>query len=224
MGLIRGRLYESVSCMNNIGGRLDQGVGRVVETLKNENLFDNTILFFLTDNGGARAMHANNAPLRGCKQWNYEGGIRTPFVVSWPKRFKGGRRIAAPVVSLDILPTALAAAGLPLPAGKPFDGANLLPLLREGKGTPHENLFWSEGGVTGEWAVRSGKWKLVAHKAKRELFDLEADEGEAKNLVAEHPGIVNRLTKLYDAWLDEMADPMKGGNKRWVEGQEDSRR
>lgn len=196
---------------------LDLGVGRVVETLKTEGVWDNTLLFFLTDNGGSKAMNANNAPLRGFKQQNYEGGIRTPFVVCWPARFSGGKTIDAPVISLDILPTALAAAGIPPPVDKPFDGRNLLPLLLGETAQVHEHLFWSEGGGSGEWAVRSGSWKLVAHQNRRELYDLEADPAETSNLAQKHPERVQELEALYHAWLDEMAPPLKSGPKRWGE-------
>ena len=194
---------------------LDLGVGRVVDTLKKEGLWENTLLFFLTDNGGAKAMNANNAPLRGWKQENYEGGIRTPFAVSWPARFKGGRAIATPVISLDILPTALAAAAVALPTERPLDGKSLLPLLTWETRSHHENLFWSEGGSSGEWAVRSGDWKLVAAKEKRELFNLATDPAEAKNLATTSPEKIAALTKLYDTWLDQMAEPMDGVGKRW---------
>jgi arylsulfatase A-like enzyme len=194
---------------------LDLGVGRVVETLKTEGVWENTLLFFLTDNGGSRAMNANNAPLRGFKQQNYEGGIRTPFVVCWPAKFPGGRTIDAPVISLDILPTALAAAGIAPPTDKPFDGRSMLPLLSGETTLGHEHLFWSEGGGSGEWAVRSGSWKLVAHQDRRELFDLAADPGETTNLARQHPERVKELEALYDAWLDEMAPPLKSGPKRW---------
>jgi arylsulfatase A-like enzyme len=91
---------------------LDDGVGEVVAKLKQEKLFDNTILFFLTDNGGSKAMSADNTPLRGFKGSLYEGGIRTPFIVSWPARFKGGRTIDTPIISFDILPTAHQNAGV----------------------------------------------------------------------------------------------------------------
>jgi len=101
---------------------LDLGVGRVVDTLKQQGVWENTLLFFITDNGGSKAMSAVNTPLRGAKQQNYEGGIRTPFIVSWPAAFKGGRTIATPVTSLDILPTALEAARVALPTDKPLDG------------------------------------------------------------------------------------------------------
>ena len=196
---------------------LDLGVGRVVETLKAENLWDNTLLFFLTDNGGSKAMHANNTPLRGFKQQNYEGGIRTPFVVSWPARFRGGRTCKTPIISLDILPTALDAAGLTSPKDRPFDGRSMLPLLRGEAKVLHENLFWSEGGGSGEWAVRSGNWKLVAIRDQRELYDLASDPGEENNLAARYPERVTQLTALYDGWLDRMANPNNGAPKRWGE-------
>ena len=195
---------------------LDDGVGKVVRTLKKEGLWDRTLLFFLSDNGGARAMHADNTPLRAFKQWNYEGGIRTPFIVSWPGRFAGGREIHTPVISLDILPTALDAAGIGEPVNKPFDGRTILPIIESGKEVLHENLFWSEGGGTGEWAVRSGNWKLVVHKDEVELFHLKMDISESTNLASRHPEIVERLTALYDEWLDEMADPIRVPGKRWI--------
>jgi len=194
---------------------LDNGVGRVVETLKQEGLWENTLLIFLTDNGGSKAMHAINTPLRGFKTQNYEGGIRTPFVASWPARFQGGRTIDTPIISLDILATALDAAGLPAPTEKPLDGKSILPVLSGEAKTLHEDLFWSEGGSSGEWALRSGQWKLVVHKEKQELYDLQADPSESKDIAADHPDQVQRLNQLYDAWLDQMAEPMHGPGKRW---------
>ena len=109
---------------------LDEGVGAVTRKLRDEALFENTVVVYLTDNGGAKNMRADNSPLRGFKASHYEGGIRTPFIVSWPARFAGGRAIDTPVVSLDVLPTVLDAVGAAPPAGAPpFDGKSLLPLL-----------------------------------------------------------------------------------------------
>ena len=196
---------------------LDLGVGRVVDTLKKEGIWENTLLFFLTDNGGAKAMDANNTPLRGFKQQNYEGGIRTPFAVSWPARFKGGRTIDTPINSLDILPTALDAAGVPLPQDKPLDGESLLPLLT-GKTTKHrETFYWSEGGDAGGWAIRRGDWKLVTQRGqtKIELFNLAADPAEKNDLADAQKEKVSELKRLYDQWLDEMAEPLSGAPKRW---------
>jgi len=195
---------------------LDLGVGAVVKKLKDEKLWDNTLLFFFTDNGGARAMSANNAPLRGFKASNYEGGIRTPFVVSWPAAFKGGRTIDTPVISLDVLPTALEAAGVSSPQNPPLDGKSLLPLLTGKSAHHHEALYWSSGGGTGDWAIRKGDWKLHGLRDQIELINLAADPSEKKNLSAEQPERVKELTALFDSWLDSMAPPMTSGvSKKW---------
>jgi len=189
---------------------LDLGVGRVVQTLKDEGVWDNTLLFFFTDNGGAKGMEANNAPLKGFKASNYEGGIRTPFVVSWPAQFEGGRTIDTPIISLDVLPTALDAAGVLQPLEDTFDGKSLLPLLRGETDTRHENLFWSEGGETDEWAVRAGDLKLITTKDQQELFDLAHDPVETQNLALSRPYDVQRLTQLYCEWVQPMANSIKG--------------
>jgi arylsulfatase A-like enzyme len=194
---------------------LDTGIGRVVKTLKEEGLFENTLLVFLTDNGGSKAMNANNAPLRGFKQQNYEGGIRTPFIVSWPAQLKGGTTCEVPVISFDILPTALSAAGVSPRPEKPFDGKNILPALKGETKSLHEQLFWSEGGESGEWAMRSGNWKLVANPQRSELFDLAADPAEKTDLAAKNPDKVKELTELYDGWLEQMAPPSSGAPKRY---------
>ena len=194
---------------------LDDGVGAIVQELESNEVFDNTLLFFLTDNGGAKVMKADNAPLRGFKQQDYEGGIRVPFIVSWPESLRGGTRCDVPVVSFDIFPTALAAAGIDAPADRPLDGKNMLPALRGEQKVLHERLFWSSAGRKGHWAVREGRWKLVAVKASRQLFDIEADPGETKELSSSHPDVVARLSKLYDSWLAEMGDPASGQPKRW---------
>ena len=194
---------------------LDNGVGEIVGALKRENLFEDTLLFYLTDNGGAAAMHANNAPLRGFKQQDYEGGIRVPFIVSWPAQLPRGTACDVPVFSIDILPTALAAARVSLPTDTVLDGKNILPALKGQVDQVHDHMFWSSGGREGKWAVRSGKWKLVGQKDLLELFDLEADIGETTDLSKQESQKVAELTRLHDAWLEEMAEPAKGGGKRW---------
>ncbi len=199
---------------------LDLGVGRVVETLKQAGVWEHTLLFLLTDNGGSKSMGAVNTPLRGFKQQNYEGGIRTPFLVSWPAAFKGGRSIATPITSLDILPTALEAARIPLPTDKPLDGKSLLPLLT-GKAQKHiDTFYWSEGGAAGGWAVRSGDWKLVQQRGqtKVELFNLAKDPAETTDVAVQSAAKVAELTKLYDTWIDQMAEPMSGAPKRPGQG------
>jgi arylsulfatase A-like enzyme len=209
-------ISEARSTLMAMLHHLDLGVGRVVETLKKEGVWENTLVFFLTDNGGSKAMSAVNTPLRGAKQQNYEGGIRTPFIVSWPAGFKGGRSIDTPVSSLDILPTALDAARVALPTDKPLDGKSLLPLLT-GKTAQHiATFYWSEGGEVGGFAVRSGDWKIVQQRgqAKVELFNLAKDPAETTDVAAQNAAKVAELTKLYDRWLDQMAEPLSGAPKR----------
>ena len=193
---------------------LDEGIGNVIKALKDTDTFDNTLLFFFTDNGGAGAMEANNAPLRGLKSQVYEGGHRTPFIASWPDRFKGGRVIDSPIISLDVLPTVLDAVGQLKPDNL-FDGKSLLPLIEGKSDHHHDHLFWSEGGSTGEWAVRSGDFKLLGFKERRELYNLASDPSETMNLMAEIPGKAREIETLYNDWLEQMAPPASGHSKRW---------
>ncbi|MBU3666546.1 MAG: N-acetylgalactosamine 6-sulfatase (GALNS) [Chthoniobacterales bacterium] len=201
---------------------LDTGVGRILDTLKEEGLYENTLIFFLTDNGGSvLATHADNTPLRGEKLQNYEGGIRVPFVLSWPAAVKGGRTFAAPVSSLDIVPTCLAAAGIPQPASPRLDGINLLPLIddKAAVAPPERDLFWwwksgvgRPGGTPpplgGGWAMRSGNWKLLQDSGDNpppvQLFDLAADPKETTDLAKARPDLVADLKKRFDAWAVEV--------------------
>ena len=190
---------------------LDDGVGQVVGKLKKEGLFDNTLLFFLTDNGGSKAMSADNTPLRGFKGSLEEGGIRTPFIVSWPAKFSGNRTVDTPIISLDILPTALEAIGVEPPADPAFDGKSLLPLLTGASKKHHQTLFWCKEG--GEWAVRRGDWKLRSVKEQIELFHLADDPSETANLADNRPETVKTLRNAFEAWIAEMADPLSGASK-----------
>ena len=192
---------------------LDDGIGAGVAKLKREKLFEKTLLVFLTDNGGARAMNANNAPLRGFKGSLFEGGIRTPFVVSWPAKFDGGRTIPTPVISLDILPTVVAATGGNPRRQPAFDGKSLMPLLTGATSAHHDTLYFSEGS-RGEWAVRRGDWKLYAMNQRLQLFNLAKDPAEKVNLAGSFPRQVKELKAAFDRWLEQMADPITGGSKR----------
>ena len=189
---------------------LDDGVGDVVAKLKQEGLFENTLLFFLTDNGGSKAMQANNSPLRGFKGSLQEGGIRTPFIVTWPARFSGGRGCDTPVISLDILPTALDAIGR-LPEDNDFDGKSLLPILTGESQTHHDTLFWCKDG--GEWAVRRGDWKLRSRPGQIELFHLAEDPSEQRNLASSRTEMVETLGAAFDNWVKQMAAPISGASK-----------
>jgi arylsulfatase A-like enzyme len=185
---------------------LDDGIGSVVKKLKDEKIWDNTLLIFLTDNGGAAAMDADNGSLRDFKQSLYEGGIRTPFVVSWPDRFKGGHVIDAPIMSFDILPTVLDATQIDVTSEPPFDGKSLLPLIEGKSSVHHETLYWDCGDNSRGWAVRQGDWKLKGSKKGPELFNLAQDPSEEINLAQKSPKVVSALEKLYSTWRRELPD------------------
>ena len=206
------RLSEERAVLMAMLKHLDDGVGDVVGKLKREGLFDNTLLFFLTDNGGSKAMSAVNTPLRGFKQTLDEGGIRTPFIVSWPARFSGGRSVETPVISFDILPTALDAANA-MPAVHDFAGRSMMPLLTGQAERHHETLFWSKGPED-EWAVRRGDWKLHWSKGRMELVNLATDPSETRNVADENAEKVSELSRAFDDWIAEMPAPITGGPKR----------
>ena len=198
-----------------MGKRMDDAIGNVIAHLKRDGVWENTLLFFISDNGGPLAQTAVNTPLRGGKHQDYEGGIRVPFLVCWPGKLKPGENQAAVVSSLDFLPTVLAVTGAAGPSQQPLDGMNIMPILLGEKPAPSRNLFWSSGSEEGWWAVRSGDWKLVGEKANVGLFDLNKDVSEKNDLAKQMPEKVADLTKLHDAWLAEMANPVKGEGKRY---------
>ena len=197
-----------------MGKRLDDAIGKVVATLKSEGVWDNTLIFFISDNGGPLAQSADNTPLHGGKHQDFEGGIRVPFLVCWPAKLKAGENQAV-VSALDILPTALAAAGVATPTEKPLDGMNIVPILSGETPAPSRNLFWTSGSEAGWWAVRSGDWKLVAQKDKVNLFDLSKDVSENTDLAKLMPEKLAELTQLHDVWLAKMAPPISGEGKRY---------
>ncbi|CAN0014612.1 unnamed protein product, partial [Chrysoparadoxa australica] len=187
--------------------RMDQAIGKVLDKLKSENLYQNTLIFYFSDNGGAKKIHANNMPLQDFKQSTYEGGIRVPFIVSWPANWKANT-IDDPVISLDILPTILDVVGKKLPSDRKFDGKSLVPLiLGEQDGPLHESLFWD--GDEDKWAVREGDFKLVKNnQGKIELYNLAKDIGEKNDIISEHTELADRLKNRYDEWRAEMKSPM----------------
>lgn len=199
--------------------RMDIAVGEVIRTLKEERIYENTIIFYFSDNGGAKATSSNNLPLRNYKQSVYEGGLRVPFVMSWPAKLKPSV-CKEPVISLDIMPTICAILDINLPNNIIYDGKNILPAIEGKLKQPlHEELFWD--GAENRWAVRSGKWKLVFDKdSKLELYDLQNDISESKDLAAQNPDKTNELKLKYEKWRTEMKTPMgdfkKGKNKNEV--------
>ncbi len=200
---------ERRKCLAQIS-LLDDAVGTVMKALAASGQTQDTLVFFFSDNGGTPpALGADNTPLRGYKGGVYDGGIRVPFVVSWPGRLKAGSTYASPVSSLDVAATALTIAGAPLPTERKLDGVNLIPYLDgSASGLPHANLFWRTGGGQ-SYAVRAGDWKLVRNgKQPDELYDLSTDISETKNLAAAKPEVAARLAADLAAWDKELIAPL----------------
>lgn len=192
---------------------MDDGVGRVMTALRDRKLEDDTLVFFISDNGGPTPRTTSrNDPLRGYKGQVYEGGIRVPFLMQWKGRLPAGVIRHDPVISLDIAPTALAAAGIKAEGAK-FDGRDLLPhLTKRPKRLLHDGLYWRLGPQS---AIRKGDWKLVKMaQAEPELYDLAADIGEKTNLAADNPDRVEELDGLLRKWDGELAEPLWYGRQR----------
>ena len=179
---------------------MDEAVGRVLDTLKESNLQDNTLIIFISDNGARTAQTTcRNAPFRGGKGQLLEGGIRLPFLMQWKGQIPAGKVYDAPVISLDILPTILAAAGIRPPADTPLDGVNLLPFLKDpSSAPPHNALFWRFGE---QYAVRQGDWKLLVQDGKTPaVYNLAQDIGETTDLGQSNPPKLAELQVAYDQW------------------------
>ena len=187
--------------------RMDIAIGKVIETLKKEGVYENTIIFFFTDNGGAKVSKANNLPLRDFKHSVYEGGLRVPFIMSWPDKLAHSV-CNEPVISLDIMPTICAALDIKLPADRIYDGKNMIPAIHGKLNSPlHEELYFD--GNDNTWAVREGKWKLIFSKqGNLELFNLEADMVETNDLSAQNQDKVNALKSKFEKWRSQMKTPM----------------
>ena len=165
-----------------------------------------TLILFLNDNGGPIYTGVqSNGPLRLGKLFLFEGGIRVPMILHWPRVQKSGAIYRETVSSLDIFPTACAAAGIRLPAQLELDGVDLLPFLKgDNSGSPHEALFWSNGPNK---AVRLGPWKLVKAGDHTWLFDLDSDIGETTNLARQQPEVVKKLEQALEEWQNQMQPP-----------------
>ena len=204
---------------------MDAAVGRILAQLDASQQTENTLVFFVSDNGGPNlaaksgTCFTDNSPLRGYKGDVYEGGMRVPFLVRWPAVLKPGV-YEQPVIALDFLPTAVALAGGKLPTDRAIDGVNLIPYLTgEKTGAPHDRLFWRSGGSKGNHAIREGDWKLVKlGNQAPQLYNLAADIGEAHDLATENPEKVTALSSAIAEWEKGTMEPIfqspKQGNPK----------
>lgn len=200
---------------------MDDAIGAVLGKLRAAGVEDNTLVFFISDNGGPPVNGSRNTPLRGHKATTWEGGIRVPYLVQWKAKLPAGKVYDQPVIQLDIVPTALAAAGVEIKSEWKLDGVNLLPFLTgEKSGPPHEALYWRFGA---QMAIRKGDWKLVkapgsgtmdqatrrgtADLAGAQLFNLANDIGEQNDLAAQQPDKVKELSAAWERWNAELVEP-----------------
>jgi arylsulfatase A-like enzyme len=200
--------------------QLDQAVGRILKTVRDSGQEERTLIVFHSDNG-APPGDSYNTPLRGFKSTLLEGGLRVPFVMQLRGTLPAGRVEETPVISLDVLPTALAAAKVELPMSAKLDGVNLLPYLtNKSKEPPQRNLYWRYGE---QYAIRSGNWKLV-HSMDRVtnppvyktgLYDLSKDPTEAQDLAAAQPEKKAALQQQWDTWNADNVRPL------WIPGAAD---
>ncbi|MDP0500100.1 MAG: sulfatase-like hydrolase/transferase [Verrucomicrobiota bacterium JB022] len=191
---------------------MDDNVGRVLQALKETGQFDDTLVFFFSDNGGAPQNHSDNAPLRGGKYVLYEGGIRTPFLVQWPNGFKQtGTTLKEPVIAVDVVPTVLGLLEGVEPEAE-LHGVDLMPLLRDGQPLPDRALYWRYGPYMS--AIRKGDWKLIRNGVGDnkdpawELYNLRKDPAEAHNLAAKKPKLLRELKREFKAWDAELPPPL----------------
>ncbi|MGH9658779.1 MAG: sulfatase-like hydrolase/transferase [Bryobacteraceae bacterium] len=199
---IRNEKHRMLAAMT---AAMDEAIGGVLAKLRQTGLERDTLVFFLSDNGcPAMTGAGSNGPLNGEKVTYYEGGIRVPFLARWPGRLPAGRVYREPVVSRDIVPTFLAAAGIS--PGADFDGVDLAPYFNgERRSAPHDALFWRGGKGR---AVRRGKWKLVEFGDDySRLYDLTTDLGEKHDLAARHPEVARDLRAAWNAWSAQMKAP-----------------
>jgi hypothetical protein len=213
---------------------LDWSTGEVIKALKQAKVDDNTLMVFTSDNGpwieqqlkgkgGNDAHYGTSGPLRGAKMMTWEGGVRVPTIVRWPGVVPAGKDCSEPATIMDLLPTFAKLGGGKIPDDRKIDGRDIMHLFRgdaDAK-SPHEAIY--HYSYIHLQAVRSGKWKLVLPRPAKpkwtlwsarmidavkeiQLFDLQADIGETKNLAKEHPDVVGRLMKLIENAREDIGD------------------
>lgn len=196
---------------------MDDSVGDILQALETNDLVENTIVVFLSDNGGpTRELTSSNLPLRGGKGQMYEGGIRIPFLMQWRGTIAAGIDYSHPVLSTDLMATFTGAAGATLPKSQ-LDSVDLLPhVTGANKNAPHEYLFWRGGSKR---AIRMGEWKALLEPSRFgspnwQLYNLRSDIREKKDLAATYPDILNSLQVKWGSVNTEMIDPIFDPRKK----------
>ncbi|MEO7650642.1 MAG: sulfatase-like hydrolase/transferase [Bryobacteraceae bacterium] len=206
---------------------VDDGIGEIVKTLKQEGLTGNTMIVFIGDNGATTEKRAGmkqeyaqagkNGAFRGFKFSLFDGGMHVPGLMNWPGKIPGGQVLNEIVMSMDILPTICKAAGAPIPIDHAIDGKDILPVATAKAASPHPAIFWAQNG---QLAVRRAQWKLVIDGALHDrseegkkplkgedalfLSNLAEDPGELRNLRHRHPELVDELSTMAHRWLEDI--------------------
>jgi arylsulfatase A-like enzyme len=210
---------------------MDESVGRVIDELDELGLTSNTVVVFVSDNGGLSTlprsdrMPTSNLPLRAGKGWLYDGGTRVPMIIRWPGTIERDRVIEEPAITMDLYPTLLEIAGLPLRPDQHLDGTNLAPLLLETGVVGHDELHWhfphyhGSGNVPSS-AIRIGDYKLIEwlEDGRLELYDLKNDPGESMDLSERMPGKTADLEQRLDNWRRSLDAGMPTPNPDWNPG------
>ena len=188
---------------------MDDGIGLILDKLEEKKISDNTIVIFFSDNGGVEWYNfSDNGVLRGIKGDFYEGGIRVPFVMQWPKKIKPGITYDKPIIALDVFATVASAASAEKYIKNDIDGVDLLPYLtEENSGLPHEYLYWQNRDKDID-VVRDERYKYLRIKNDEYIFDLKNDISEETNIINSSKPIYNRLKSKFKEWEKDMIDPV----------------
>ena len=199
--------------------RVDQNLGRLLEKLESLGIAEDTLVVFTSDNGGVSKFWKGG--MNGQKASPYEGGVRAPCFVRWPKYLKPGSRLAAQTSHVDWLPTFCELAGVPTPSDRAVDGMSLVSLLKEERNEHHEYVYhtWDRYHPNPDkrWGISDARWKLVGlfgadavpNESQWKLYDLDSDPGETKNLRKQHPEIVKRLRGEFLRWFGDVTEGMQ---------------
>jgi arylsulfatase A-like enzyme len=186
---------------------MDDAIGDIHNKVIDAGLEDNTIIIFISDNGGATYTGAtDNGPLKGGKLNQFEGGINVPFVMKWKGHIEEAMVYNPAVSSLDIYATVAEAAGIPLPSDRTYDGVDLMPfLIGHEQSAPHDVLYWRADHI---WVIRKGIYKLIMSTRDGwvELYDLKEDKSEIYNLRDDYPEIVHSLIEQHRKWQRELPE------------------
>ena len=214
---------EKTSAFYGMCENIDENVGRILETLEKREIAKNTIVLFLTDNGGTAGVKHYNAGMRGGKTSVHEGGCRVPLFVRWPGKLPSSSTVTPLASHIDIYPTLLELCGVEPPVGPPIDGLSLVPLLKNPQADWEDRVLFTHNPISQSnrypGAVRTQRYRLVRtipgpqggssarpkddNASAWKLFDMQNDPGEKTDIAEQHPNVVQELSQQYEAWIDD---------------------